>query len=179
MKTNPGELLFRLLVSEFFGITVVAIGLGVVITPLLKIAAPFVCPGGDFLLESEMYSYKPGQTGVIRNWYCVTNPSVEPKDVTFIAMLVAGIIYGLIIFILWTLFFSKKPNPQQLESILAMNNASAQQGMKLTQMKNANQMMQQAGEIAQRLKDLQELLDAGYITQQEFEEKRAEIIKQI
>lgn len=165
MNSNSGGCVFRLLISLFFGVTVVGIGLGVVITPLVRIAAPFVCPRGDFMLESEMYSYKPGQTGITRTWFCVENTNTEPKDVSIGAMVVAGIIYGIIIFILWTILFRGKSQPGQIQ--------------KVTETGDINQILQNSNSVKGRLQELQTLYDSGLITQQEYEEKRLELIKQI
>jgi len=56
---------------------------GIAIAPSLgKIAAPFVCDGG-FSIKSTHYSYKPGQSGVTRQFYCQDNSSGEsPREVT-------------------------------------------------------------------------------------------------
>jgi hypothetical protein len=50
---------------------------------------------------------------------------------------------------------------------------------KVTETGDINQILQNSNSVKGRLQELQTLYDSGLITQQEYEEKRLELIKQI
>lgn len=85
-------LTIALAVSLFIGIMVGTAG-GALHTPLYRVAAPFVCDG-EFLIESQRFSYKPGQTGVAHTIHCRDTATGEIEEITGRAVLVATLVYS-------------------------------------------------------------------------------------
>lgn len=96
MKLNWGTALGALGIGLFFGITVISIGLGAAITPMQVISAPIVC-GSKPELETQHYSYMPGQSGYTITWYCVNARTGIREDKSWQLILASGVIYGLIL----------------------------------------------------------------------------------
>jgi Short C-terminal domain len=97
-----GPTLFGVLpASLFVGLMFATAGVAVH-PPLAFIATPLVCPG-EVEVESRNYSYRPGQSGVTRNLYCLSatgggKPARE--DITFAAIGASFLVYTLIAFVL-------------------------------------------------------------------------------
>ena len=71
--------------------------------PLAFIATPLVC-AGEVEVESQSYSYRPGQRGVTRTLWCLSDdggPAGKParEDITGSAMLAAFAVYSAIAFV--------------------------------------------------------------------------------
>jgi|GEM_PF-3806807 len=65
---------------------------GVIYPPIVSaVAEPFVCASG-IEVQSQAYSYKPGQQGVSRNLLCA-EPDGEPRDITLLSIAVATLAY--------------------------------------------------------------------------------------
>lgn len=83
--------------SLFIGLMVASVG-GAVVPSVLRVTAPFVCPGGQFEIVSQRYSgFYPGvgnTYGVTRSFYCVDG-SAGPRSVGFAAFLVGTLIYSI------------------------------------------------------------------------------------
>ena len=104
MKIDFRNLAITFLSSMFVGIIIISIGLGAAIHVLHRIATPFVCSDGRMESESEYYSYQPGQSTTTLSWFCVNTETNETQDIHLKAGIVAGVIYGLIIFVISILF---------------------------------------------------------------------------
>ncbi|MGH8459520.1 MAG: hypothetical protein ACRESV_09230, partial [Nevskiales bacterium] len=81
MKIKAITLGIMLGVSLFLGL--MCVSLGTAFTPLMAIGGPLVCGDREFGIDSQRYSYKPGQTGVTRSPYCIDEQTGEKKSVTF------------------------------------------------------------------------------------------------
>jgi hypothetical protein len=161
-------------ISMFCGIIVIAVGFGSIFTPLNQIAGPVVCGSQQLQIVQRTYSYRPGQT----NWdimaYCVDPAAETKRDVTGAVQLVSGGIYGLILFVLLFAWLARlvlttkdtgKPTRQ--------SKARPQTNVVRTRNDESSES------IEARLKELKELRDADLITDQDFEDKKAELLREL
>lgn len=149
----------------FVGIIVISIGLGAAIPSLERIAAPVVCSNGKLMLESETYNPVPGETTITRTWLCVDKASGKEEKVTFYVAWVAGVIDGLILFVLSViaLIVNKKFGKSAVSP--AYTATFPQRAPVPPQQSNS---FQELG----RLEKLKELYDANLITDEEYEKKK-------
>ena len=110
---RPARIIIALLIalsaSLFVGIMVGTAG-GALYTPLYRAAAPVLCDG-DFLIESQSYSYKPGQSGVAHTIYCRDRATGALEEMTTKAVLTATLVYATLALpacLLLTLLFSRR-----------------------------------------------------------------------
>jgi hypothetical protein len=102
-----GIVLSSLFWALFLGIFVVSMGLGAVFPTINNVAGPFVCAGGSLQEKSKNYHPHPGEKVTTVTWYCADEIEGNQKDVNnWTITLIAGTIYGLIIFIPVFLFFA-------------------------------------------------------------------------
>lgn len=87
--------MIRLLGSAFAGLMTSTAGVAL-IPGLGMISKIFVCDG--LSVVSQHYSYKPGQSGVTRTFYCGS------ETVTFKVMFFSFLIYTAIFFVGWTVW---------------------------------------------------------------------------
>jgi hypothetical protein len=86
--------------SWFMGITAVSLGLGSVFPAINRVAKPFVCPGGQMVINSQNYTISPVENVTTLTWYCVDNLSGAKTELNpFIINVYAGSFYGLLIFV--------------------------------------------------------------------------------
>jgi hypothetical protein len=153
-------------IGLFFGITVISIGIGAVLTPLQSISAPFVC-GGPAELETQHYSYKPGQSGYTITWYCTDPETGEKVDRTFPLILASGVIYGValgLVILAWGL-----TGGQTVLSSLGSGERSTPPRARSIG----------SSDSAARLEKLRELRESGLITEAEYSKKKAEILEEL
>ena len=96
-----GVTLFGVLpASLFVGLMIASAGVAVH-PPLAFIATPLVC-SGEVEVESQSYSYRPGQSGVTRTIYCLSGAQggkPAREDITFKAMGASFLVYSLLAFV--------------------------------------------------------------------------------
>ena len=90
---GKGMWILRLLGSAFAGLMVATAGVAV-FPDIGVISKPFLCDG--LAVVSQHYSYKPGQSGVTRTFYCGSDV------VTWKVMFFTFLIYTAIFFGVWT-----------------------------------------------------------------------------
>lgn len=89
-------------ISLFCGLMIATAG-GAVYPPVIDPGAQWVCRQGQVRLDSQAYSYKPGQQGVSRRVVC-EEPNGNERDVTLPSIAAAFVMYSLIIFVLMALW---------------------------------------------------------------------------
>lgn len=92
---KKGSWILRLCGSAFAGLMIGTAGVAV-FPRIGTIAKPLLC--ADLGVLSERYSYKPGQMGVTRTFYC------GQDVVTWKVMLFTFLIYTAIFFVGWTVW---------------------------------------------------------------------------
>ena len=187
----------------FMGVTAISIGFGAVFPSMNRIAKPFICANGEMELETQTYRPYPGNTTTTLTWYCVDASGNRKELGIFPMSLYAGLIYGLILFIVVFLFMYirsiRSPGAETQTSYdrLAEANASlerakqfraqAEQFRKRAEQSNDprfifGQPLQDESasqDTLERMKELKKLREANLISEQEYEEKRREILKDL
>ncbi len=104
MKDKIIPILMVLGLSMFCGIIVIAIGIGSMFVSVNKIAAPLVCGNRQLRIDQQDYSYHPGERTITITSYCVDAQTGAEQDVSTQLHIVAGVMYGLIVFALMMIF---------------------------------------------------------------------------
>ncbi|RIK31164.1 MAG: hypothetical protein DCC56_02955 [Anaerolineae bacterium] len=177
MKLSKLTLSLIFIWSIFMGITVGAIGFGAIFPSTNRLAKPLVCPHGDMQLETQTYTPTPVETVTTLTWYCVDPSTGEKTEIGLFPMsLYTGVFYGLILFALiyfgikiWgkplgKTFSSAPPTPIKRTSAPTPHFGEISAG---------------AGNALRRMKELQQLRDANLISESEYEQKRAEVLKEL
>jgi hypothetical protein len=156
------------------GITAISIGFGALFPSMNLVAKPFVCPGGRMDLTKEVYNPYPGNTITTLTWYCVDEASGVKRELGIFPMsLYAGTIYG------W-LFFGVVVIGML---ILANRRPKIGEGIQRTPVntlfESASYNPHVSDTVLARMKELKELHAANLISESEYEEKRAEILKSL
>lgn len=98
------RVLWLLLSSAFVGLMIATIG-GAIHPPLVQPTAQLLCDG-TVQMQSQNYSYKPGQSGVSHTISCIA-PDGAADEITLSSVFAAAALYGTAIFVLrllWWLF---------------------------------------------------------------------------
>ena len=172
MKISAGTLLGTALLfifCLFMGVTVVSVGLGALFPPLNLVAKPFVCPSGQMTYEEIVSRPLPGTTYTLIYWFCTDNQTGAktqlepfPKD------LYAGIVYGLLIFVAGWISYRLYTANNALEPAKPVQaSAAGYRGAKTLQ------------EAERELKKLKAMRASSVISEAEYEQTRAEILKDL
>ena len=95
--------------SLFMGVMFVSIGIGALAPHLNDIAGPFVCTRGQVQVTSQTYTVSPVENVQTLTYYCVDKQTGARTEMAFWPKhLIAGSIYGLLIYVLlfaiWSLY---------------------------------------------------------------------------
>ncbi len=100
IRERLGSMGCSLTVSLFVGFILVAIAAGSIWPGIDRFAASrFVCSNGTFIIHQDTYSYRPGESDTMTTDYCVDLKSGVKQDVSFLTMLVSGLVYSGVIFL--------------------------------------------------------------------------------
>lgn len=189
------------------GVTAIAIGAGAAYPPLNYIAGPVVCPHGQMTVESTVYRPYPGRTITTRDWFCTDPSTGAQRSLNFFEIdLVSGLVYGLALFVLVVLFVWLLPKARaalrgeataereaQADPVLSaveelkkdyVRRATRMDDGQLAQLEETVRKARagggsSSGSSARRLKELENLRASNLITQAEYNQKRAEILKSL
>ena len=157
-------------ISFFLGYVVVAVGIGSVCTSLYKVATPIVCQSNQYLqIAQDRHSWRPGATMWTARIYCVDPKTSRREDCTTLVKLVSGAIYGVGIFVLLLLRISLKTARP-----VAERTPRAANGKPVPTNDSAP-----GRSIEEKLAELKQLHEANLITTLEYEQKKAEILREI
>ncbi|MGB8646537.1 MAG: SHOCT domain-containing protein [Anaerolineae bacterium] len=197
MKIKTGTIIWIIagfIWSIFMGVTATAIGLGALFPPINQVASPFVCPNGQMNYQEEASNPLPGTTYTQITWYCVDQKTGAKTELEIFPMtLYSGAFYGLLIFVavlvIW--YFNNRRNVSLgLAGDKATVEQAAQSGNQARQydrfpsgLNERRARIAEKAEIAKdalaRMKTLKELRAANMISETEYEQKRAEILKDV
>lgn len=188
MKNNWIILSLIFIWCLFMGVTAISIGFGAVFPSMNRIAKPFVCPRGEMQLETQNYYPSPVETVKTLTWYCVDNTTGEKVELGLFPMsLYAGVIYGLLLFVVivggYKIWTSKLP-PDALP-VNSATSRKAERDRELaeqihrmnTEFTNRGTEPIESQSALSRMKELKAMRDANLISETEYEQKRAEILK--
>jgi hypothetical protein len=169
MKLDKSIVIILFVVSMFAGIIIISLGIGAAFPVINRVAGPFVCSTGKMMLESEKYSGLPGQSTTTIKWLCVDNKTDAQQDINFKVILVAGTIYGLILFALiitrWLVV--NRPGADQPATPISPLKSGFSRNVPIPETKH------------QKLQEIKELHDSGLISDQDYEKKKSEILEEI
>ncbi len=87
--------------SLFIGIILISVAAGSIFHSMnWAVAGRLVCRGKMPPPQVDTYSYRPGEMDITTTYYCIDQATGAKKDVTFLTVLVAGLIYSAILFML-------------------------------------------------------------------------------
>lgn len=171
--------------------------------PASAIFWPLACPGGEVTVESENFSYKPGQSGVARTLWCQPADGSPRQDVTmktlglgFLAYLILAVLLLRYALLPWirrrltgALSTTTEPSPGTgttplqgfVEDIVAQARAA---GATVTVHRGSEPEPDPTApnetlSATDRLAALKAMLDQGLISPQDYEAKKAEILSRL
>jgi hypothetical protein len=175
--------------------SVAAFAVPAVHPPASAIFWPLACPGGEVTVESENFSYKPGQSGVARTIWCQPSDGSPRQDVTmktlglgFLAYLILSVLllrYALLPWIRRRLTGAIEAAPEALGAARASAGSFVDDIVAQARAAGANVTIRNFGEpgpsadAADRLAVLEGLLDQGLISPEDYEAKKAQILSQL
>ena len=193
MKMNASGLIMVFGWSIFMGVTAISIGFGALFPPMNLVAKPFVCPSGRMYFDETSSNPLPGTTYTQIYWHCTDDRTGATTDLDIFPMaLYAGIIYGLLLFVVilvgWVILNARRaPETSSTDPWAA--------GARLTESNSRERSYAPAGDFyggseteekgrtahahLERMKELKELHESGMISDEEFSQKRAEILKEL
>ena len=168
--------------SIFMGVTAISIGVGAAFPPANLIAKPFVCPNGQMTFNQQVSNPLPGTTYTTITWYCVDERSdVKTELAIFPMSLYAGAIYGLLLFVLvviiWAWVKRKDFALASKDQTSARTDAAAFRTYRPS--RPAMEEPKEEGGTVARMTELKKLRAADMISEAEFQQKRAEILKKL
>lgn len=162
------------------GVTAVSIGLGAIYPPLNVVAKPFVCPNGSMSFEQSTSNPLPGTTYTFTGWYCDRSGDKTELDI-FPMSLYSGVIYGLVLYALglsvW-LFLRRRKAALKGTDQTRLGREAAATGVFNHQRRPTHPAPAGADALA-RMERLKELRAANMISESEYQQKRADILKDL
>lgn len=167
MKRFVAKCLFGLGVGFFCGYLIISVGLGAVCPSLYKVAGPIVC-GKDQRLEvvQHRHSWRPGAVMWTATVYLVDESTGKKEDRTSVVKLAAGAVYGLGIFVLLLPLLCRKTPP-----------LAAARAYRISPIPTATSAP--ARSAHEKLAELKKLHESNLITTEEYEQKKAEILREV
>ncbi len=178
MKIKPSTLFWTFVWCIFMGITVGSIGIGAAFPSANLIAKPFVCPAGRMELTTQDYTVSPVESGTVLTWYCVDGKTGVKTELGIFPMaLYAGAIYGFVLFLVVLLGMQINAYRKYMKQTSGWQPAAAVEapysGDRSAPRKG------EADDSTGRMRELKKLRASNLISAEEYERKRAEILKEI
>lgn len=194
MKLKTSTIIWTFIWCLFMGVTAISIGFGAIFPSMNRIAKPFVCPAGKMEVEEQVYNPYPGNTITTLTWYCVDATSGTKTELGVFPMSIyAGLIYGFGLFIVVLIGMLVAANRSASNSATVGYGARGLTALQRQEQENIRDALYSShknfGEardntkVAEtslaRMKELKELRTSGMITEEEYQEKRTEILKRL
>lgn len=182
MKLKTSTLIWTFVWCIFMGITVGSIGIGAIIPNANLVAKPFVCPTGQMKNSSDYYQVSPVESVTTITWYCVDPKTGTKTELGIFPMsLYAGAFYGLVFFLVVFIGMVIRSYRQAIQNTTASahNEAHAFADPELEELNRLGKKSRPATDAMSRMKELKALRASNSITAAEYEQKRAEILKDL
>src|ERR1041384_3726136 len=194
MKFKTSTLFWTFIWCWFMGVTAISVGFGAIFPSLNRIAKPFVCPHGSMDLTTQVYNPYPGNTITQLTWYCVDEASGTKTELGIFPMsLYAGTIYGWLFFGLafvgmviransWQTVRSEINRAGPVSTKFSWEEAeTSRDSLRLHQenLANTNTKLTTAESALTRMKELKELRSSNLISEAEYQEMRADVLKSL
>jgi hypothetical protein len=98
VKLNLSTVLIFLVISLFCGTVILSLGIGAEFVSVNKVMGPVICGGGKLDAAWEYNVSHPHKTIYGSRWVCVDETAGTRQDASLRTNLIAGTIYGLLIF---------------------------------------------------------------------------------
>jgi hypothetical protein len=174
---DPKSFILVLIWSLFMGVTAISIGVGAAFPPLNQIAQPFVCSNGHLQVLLSTSRSQPGVTYTTEKWQCVDNQTGQAHDVNEWSMfLINGLIYGTILFAiiyLWWWLATKRRSASAKEASAGSVVAALEHHRTIRAATSFD-----VPEV-EELRKLLDLRDSGLITEQDYEQKKADVLSRL
>jgi hypothetical protein len=159
------KIMYYVAISLIVGVAIIAAAAGSIYPPIYRAGNFLVC-GNRLTIESQEYSYKPGQAGIEHKIYCEDPTTGSKKDVSVLAVLSAGLVYAVVVFIAVVILDFFLSRHRKKLAVLYVNEPKLEKSLidDLTS--------EEAEEMLQKLKKIRE---ANLITPEEFEAKSKKI----
>jgi hypothetical protein len=185
VRFTPLNLVYSFLGCMFVGIIILSIGLGAAIPAMEQISAPIVCPGSKLQLQSDYYYPRPGETDITRAFYCANTPGKVIGDVTLKVMLVAGVEYGLILFVVIAIYSLVHTLTHPAEVVkLQPETYPEDPVLRRVEELEEEEARNSTGSLSEgkpdaytRLEELRKMYESNLITAGEYADKKAEILR--
>ena len=174
MSLKGSSLFWTFVWCWFMGVTAISIGFGALFPSLNLVAKPFVCPSGRMDLSKEVYNPYPGSTITTLTWYCVDEATGTKTELGVFPMsLYAGTIYGWLLFglVVIGMMIQARRHPRVGEGI-GRNTTP-------TVLESTSYNPRISETALARMKELKDLRAADLISEEEYQNKRAEILKSL
>lgn len=160
---------------------------GVLYPPINKIAKPFVCANGEMQVDEHSYYPSPGTTVTTIDWYCVNAAAGTQEAIPTLKLALFAIpIYSLIVFFpslgivaYWKFVIAPRNLTKNQEINMEAGTGQFQHMLNSDQRAHSTAIFSSRGPEFEELKKLKEMLDTGLITQQDYDQKKAEILKRL
>ena len=181
------------------GVTAISIGVGAIFPAMNLISKPFVCPSGKMETNSQYYQVSPVESVTTLTWYCVDSTTGDKTELGLFPMsLYSGLIYGLLLFAVIFVFLLYGANKTNSDS--QKTGTTGRGDPELEQLNQFEKEAQQfrastagfrqpsaaagskpsaSGSALAKMTELKQLLDSKMISKAEYEQKRAEILKDL
>lgn len=185
------SLTVQLVTSLFLG-TMIGVAGGAVFPALTHIAAPLIC-NGKLETVSSPYSYKPGQYGVTRELFCISDDGSR-QPMTARGLFFSSLIYAIALFALWPLLMlpfryllsrGARRAGSYVEDKLGgfaspeTTTSAWTRHIKGIRIETVRQPVPAADTIENRLRELARLRDVGAITPEDYEIRKREILSEL
>ncbi len=169
----------------FMGVTAISIGVGAIFPALNTIAGPFICSNGQMSVDSATYYPQPGTTVTTMDWMCVDNKTGEARPINELSMfLINGVFYGLILFaviIVGRQVLAKRRASQVTTPAYEVNTFHPHHSTYVSTSQAAPLRSATSIDVpeAEELRKIMSLRDEGLITEEDYEQKKAEILRRM
>ena len=175
-----------LVASVWLGFMISITG-GVLYPPIDKIARPFLCANGEMQVDERTYYPSPVTTVTTLDWYCVNTAAGTQEAIPTLKLALFEIpIYSLIVFFpilaivaYWKFIIAPRNLTKRREVNMEAGAGPFQRMLDFGQRAESSFASSSAGSEVEELKKLKEMLDSGLITQQDYDQKKAEILKRL
>jgi hypothetical protein len=184
MKSFPisiGWLIASFVWTLFMGVTVGSIAGGAIYPPINYLAKPFVCPNGVMTYNESTSNPLPGTTYTQIGWYCVDARAEKTTELDiFQIALPAGLIIGFVAYVVglatFLLIRLRQPAGPAAAAQLARRASGSYNAQHNSPPAHASPTQSQT---EARLHELKVLRSKDLISEAEYQQKRADILKDL
>jgi hypothetical protein len=183
MKSQSGSIfgyIVAFIWTIFMGVTAVGIGLGAAFPPINLVAKPFVCLTGNMVYEQTTSNPLPGTTYTQTAWYC--DRSGDKTEIAIFPMsLYSGVIYGVLLYAvgLGVWLFRRRGTAAQQGTDRSLQGRMSRATGNSNYQRRPSQPAPARGDARARMQQLDELRAANMISEAEYQQKRANILKDL